>query len=226
LPKTVFVENKKIITYIIFMPSKNSLKKYIENGYYHIYNRGHDERIVFLDDQDYKVFLRLLKLSLTPKNEIENADLIRITNRADSVELISYCLMPNHFHLLLKQIEKTGMENFMRGIMTAYVKYFNKKYERMGSLFQGRYKAISIEKDEYLTHLSRYIHMNPVKINPILEEYPYSSYKYYLNGNNPKWLKSKFIMDFFSEDPKEYKKFIEDKKIEDMFLPEELILEN
>ncbi len=207
------------------MPSKNSLKQYVQDGYYHVYNRGNDKRLIFVDDQDYRVFLRLLKISLTIREELDYEEFIRIVNRAESVELIAYCLMPNHFHLILKQLKETGMADFMRSVMTAYVSYFNKKYERTGSLFQGRYKAILIEKDEYLTHLTRYIHMNPAELSSKIEEYPYSSYKYYLNSNYPKWLRPQFILSLFSDNPAEYRKFVEDKKVDELFLSDDFKLE-
>ena len=207
------------------MPSRNILKKYVEGGYYHIYNRGVEKRLIFIDEQDYKVFLRLFELSLTPKGDLDNEDLIRITNRADAVELVSYCLMPNHFHLILKQISETGMTDFMRSILTAYVAYFNKKYKRVGGLFQGRYKAVLIERDEYLSHLSRYVHMNPLEINNKLEAYPYSSYKYYLSNDCPKWLTTQAILELFPSNPKEYEKFVSDKKLDSRLVIKDLSLD-
>jgi len=198
------------------MPSKNSLKKYVAGGCYHIYNRGVEKRPIFLDDMDYRMFLNLLKLTLSNPEEIENYDALRIRNKYDSVELLAYCLMPNHFHLLIKQLDESGMTELMRSIMTAYSSYFNRKYKIVGSLFQGRYKAALVDKDEYLVHLSRYIHMNPLdETESDLSEYPYSSYKYYLAGNYPKWLQPEAVTELFQGNG-EYRKFVEDHKIDSL----------
>ena len=148
------------------MPAKNVVKFYIPNSIYHIYNRGVEKRRIFLDEQDYKILLSYLKLYLSPKeesaNEIINHDLkidnkekiiselYKLNNFYNKIELISYVLMPNHFHLELKQKNKKEIESFMRSLITKYSKYFNKKYERVGPLFQGRYKAVLINNTEYL----------------------------------------------------------------------------
>ena len=213
------------------MPRKHSLKIYVENGYYHIYNRGVEKRDVFLDDQDYRVFLHLLKYYLSPskdklKHPLSNLPNYKITrprplkNLYGEVELLAYCLMPNHFHLLLKQITKDGMKKLMLKLTTTYSMYFNKRYDRVGYLFQGNYKAILITKDEYLLHLSRYIHLNPIELTgatPV--SYRYSSYPNYLALKNTNWVKPNFILNFFKTDKMivgllhypSYKEFVEDK---------------
>lgn len=143
------------------MPSKNIVKAYIENGYYHIYNRGVEKRKIFIDEQDYRVFLSYLKIYLLPKidstNEIVSnkngvdedqdktiSEIYKLNNFFNKIDLISYVLMPNHFHLELKQKNRKEIEFFMRSLITKYSKYFNKKYERVGPLFQSRYKAVLI----------------------------------------------------------------------------------
>ena len=116
------------------MPSKNIIKIYLENGYYHIYNRGVEKRKIFLDDQDYRVFLSYLKIYLSPKdesvNEIKNNDskienkekiiseIYTLNNFFGKIELISFVLMPNHFHLELRQKNKKEIESFMRSLVT------------------------------------------------------------------------------------------------------------
>ena len=220
------------------MPSKNIIKTYIENGFYHIYNRGVEKRRIFLDEQDYKVFLSYLKLYLLPKeesaNEIINHDLkidnkekiiselYKLNNFYNKIELISYVLMPNHFHLELKQKNKKEIESFMRSLITKYSKYFNKKYERVGPLFQGRYKAVLINNTEYLLYLSRYIHLNPTELlvkGQSLIEYPWSSYPAYLEKLNISWLKINYICNSFLENKifsaALYKKYVEKVKDED-----------
>jgi putative transposase len=101
------------------------------------------------------------------------------------VEVVSYCLMPNHFHLLLKQKQENGIATYIANFMNAYSKYFNKKYQRAGALFQGVFKAVYIESEEQLVHLTRYIHLNPVASSLIrsdqLATFPWSSHPNYLS---------------------------------------------
>jgi len=216
------------------MPAKNSLKIYIENGFYHIYNRGVEKRSIFLDEQDYRVFLSYLKIYLSPVEEsvnyLQNNDelvyqdkniqisrLYTLNNFFNKIDLISYVLMPNHFHLELRQTNKKNIEIFMRSLITKYTMYFNKKYKRVGPLFQGRYKAVLILGYKYLLHLSCYIHLNPLELlskGQQLESYPWSSYPAYISNINIKWLKSNFILTSFVKNQNNlfssYKKFVED----------------
>jgi putative transposase len=212
------------------MPAKNSLKTYIENGFYHIYNRGVEKRNIFMDEQDYRVFLSYLKLYLLPveesvndinnirelayqDNKIQISRLYTLNNFFNKINLVSYVLMPNHFHLELQQVGKKDIEIFMRSLITKYTMYFNRKYKRVGHLFQGRYKAALILGEEYLVHLSRYIHLNPLELitkEQRLESYPWSSYSAYINNLQINWLKKDFILSSFIKDQKSYKKFVED----------------
>lgn len=191
------------------MPAKNSVKKYHENGHYHIYNRGADKREIFLDDHDYQTFLSLLKTYLSPVESDQTTSPIssdsrphriqrrRNMNLADQVKLLAYCLMPNHFHLLIQQKSPHAISQFMQRVCTSYVTYFNQKYTRSGTLFQGVYKAVLVEDKSHLVYLSKYIHLNPTqtkKIGPFATttgspaDYPYSSYKKYLEGKQIPWL--------------------------------------
>ncbi len=217
------------------MPHKHSRKVYIEDGHYHVYNRGVEKRKIFEDDQDYRVFLHLLKYYLSPtsqnaKHPIEESTdqtLIRprpLANLHKEVDLLAYCLMPNHFHLLIKQITKNGMPKLIRSLASTYSMYFNKRYKRVGYLFQGRYKAALVTEDNYLLHLSRYIHLNPVKLTgPDLVTYPYSSYQYYLGEKTATWVKPRFILSYFKKSDKHpslervssYKAFVESSHQDD-----------
>lgn len=195
--------------YLARMPTKNSVKSYLPNSFYHVYNRGVEKRDIFLDQQDYHVFLNLLKLYLSPQKEAADqmktifpGKRIRVRKTFfGDVSIHSFCLMPNHFHLLLHQQSSNGMTEFVRSVCTSYSMYFNKKYKRVGSLFQGVYKAILVLQDEYLLHLSRYIHRNPLKLtgwNPVnLESYPYSSLSTYLNHTQRPWISTKTMFDYF-----------------------------
>ena len=175
--------------------SRNVLKIDVPDSYYHIYARGGSRRPIYLDDQDYRVFERLLQRYLSHE-ETRNSAGVPYDKLYDSIQLLAYCQMPNHFHLLVYQKNEHAMVRLMRGVMTAYSRYFNKKYERTGALFESRYKAVRVTSDSYLLHISRYIHLNPEEwVN-----YPYSSlFAYEDPGLAPDWLELKPILDLFSE---------------------------
>jgi len=185
------------------MPAKNSVKVYVKDGHYHLYNRGVEKRKIFLDDDDYRVFLFLLKLYLSPKDSLKGSDpkpaYYSKKNLHGQIELIAYCLMPNHFHLLVKQSVKEGITDLMRCVNTSYAGYFNRKYDRVGSLFQGKFKAVLVDTDEYLLHLSRYIHLNPSGLIPDLSKYEYSSFLDYLGKRKTEWLKSEILLAYFRD---------------------------
>ncbi|KKU87803.1 MAG: hypothetical protein UY16_C0018G0008 [Candidatus Gottesmanbacteria bacterium GW2011_GWA2_47_9] len=213
------------------MPRKNSRKRYYENGIYHVYNRGVEKRDIFLQRDDYLTFLHLLKTALsenpnrgqTPaETKIER---YQRKNFYGHVQLLVYCLMPNHFHLLLKQLDPTAMTEFMRSICTSYGMYFNKKYKRVGPLFQSVFKAVDIEEDNYLLWVSRYIHRNPIDF----ATNAYSSYRDYLGKRNTEWLNTKLILDYFSSSIfrkiNSYQRFVDDVEDEPIDLSS-LILED
>ncbi|HEC30766.1 MAG TPA: hypothetical protein ENI66_02000 [Candidatus Yonathbacteria bacterium] len=168
--------------------------------YYHVYNRGTDKRVIFLDNADYKRFIALLYLANSQNalhmqsiKQNHRGKALMKRERGDSlVDIGAYCLMPNHFHILLYEKTPGGISAFMQKLLTAYSMYFNKRYERTGSLFEGKFKAQHVDNDEYLKYLFAYIHLNPIKIidpkwkeNGIsnkeeaikyLEKYQFSSY--------------------------------------------------
>ncbi len=186
------------------MPSRNLVREFAENEYYHVYNRGVEKRIIFLDDQDYTVFLGLLKKYLTGV-QTSKTDRHRIKRIDDKVQLLAYCLMPNHFHLLLHQTDIDGVHTLMRKLATGYVMYFNNHYHRVGGLFQGVYKASRINADAYLQHISRYIHLNPDDY----KAWPYSSYQNYVGNRQQNWLQTDQILSLF-DDMSEYQEFVAD----------------
>ena len=131
------------------------------------------------------------------------------------VEIIAYCLMPNHFHLLVKQSKDNGTFNFMRLFQNSYAHYFNRKNDRKGSLFEHRFKAVRIATEEQLFHLSRYIHLNPyssyiVKGLPALAKYPHSSLPEYLSSHEPQLCQKEIILNKFAN-RSAYKKFVFDQ---------------
>jgi len=107
--------------------------------------------------------------------------------------------MPNHFHLMIQQLTERAIVEFMRRLSNAYIKYFNEKYKRVGSLFQGRYKAALIRKERHFLYLPYYIHHNPEKLNKKIKSYPYSSYGDYSGTRNTKWIYKKDLMEQFIE---------------------------
>lgn len=212
------------------MPAKNSVKEFVSDSYYHIYNRGVEKRTIFQNPQDYAVFLSYLKTYLLPKDEIalhsiiadqnrsyKEKDLalkaLKLNNFSDSLKLVAYCLMPNHFHFLVKQTEAMTIDRFMQSFCTRYTLYFNRKYRRVGGLFQGLYKAVRIMTDEQLLHVSRYIHRNPITLasqGTTLRSYSYSSYMQYLGDMHAAWIHAEDILGYFNKSGNQgYQKFVE-----------------
>ncbi|MFZ2522633.1 MAG: transposase [Minisyncoccia bacterium] len=206
-----------------------SLRKveFAEGEYYHTYNRGNSKQVIFHDKEDYDRFIKLIFLS----NGRESfkiyfiKDDVYSTNRGNNlVNIGAYCLMPNHFHLLLAQVDEGGISKFMQKVSTGYSMYYNNKYRRTGTLFEGKFKSEHADSDRYLKYLFSYIHLNPVKlidkewkekgIKDIskafkhLENYEYSSYQDYLGYNrnqksiiNPETFPSYFSKsDLFKEE--------------------------
>ncbi|MEK7572385.1 MAG: transposase [Patescibacteria group bacterium] len=141
--------------------------------FYHIYNRGTDKRIIFNETSDYYRFLILLYLcNSNLKVDLGDylrqgqtlSELLNLERNETLVEIGAYCLMPNHFHILINEKSEGGISLFMQKLMTAYTMYFNKKYNRNGTLFQGRFKGSHVQKDNYLKYLFAYIGLNPVKL--------------------------------------------------------------
>ena len=226
------------------MPSKNSIKVYVDDSYYHIYNRGVEKRIIFQDEQDYKVFLSYLKEYLSPvKNHNDLITIVTLQGQSFKavkrqpknyhlkVNLLAYCLMPNHYHLLIHQKDKQLIEKFMRSLSTRYSQYFNKKYKRVGPLFQGRYKAVLVKNEEYLLHLSRYIHLNPSEhTDDIIEAF--SSYGEYLGKRKTSWISTQLILGLFENNRsaetlkiKSYQKFTEGSDNSYSSLPDNIFLD-
>lgn len=211
------------------MPSKNRIKQYAEDGHYHIYNRGVGKNLIFIEPQDYFVFISYLKELLLPP-VLPTEDEIRLMkysyirkNFYGEIELIAFCLMPNHFHLLLKQNQSRSIEGFMRSLGIRYSAYFNKHHERVGHLFQDIYKGILVQNDEYLWWLTRYIHRNPNEFvnGDSIFNYPYSSCQSYVGTFCPGWIHPEMILanigdyrKFVEDSPKETPEFIKDFYLE------------
>lgn len=186
------------------MPSRNTIKIDVPESYYHVYARGASKQTIFRETADYTYFEGLLARYLSKKPAMSKEG-IAYPHLKGHVELLTYCLMDNHFHLLLYQVEIGMMVKLMRGLMTSYSRYFNLKYNRTGSLFESRYKASRVGVPSYLEHISRYIHINP----RYWKTYRYSSLPYYKTKTPPEWLEPTKILAMFTS-PQEYMNFLED----------------
>ncbi|MEA5113117.1 MAG: transposase [Geobacteraceae bacterium] len=178
-------------------------------AYYHVTSRGNEKKDIFRSKRDREKFLEYLETA---------------TKRYGAV-IHAYCLMSNHYHLLLETPEG-NLSQIMRHLNGAYTTYFNVKRKRTGHLFQGRYKAILVEADEYATELSRYLHLNPVRVGMATRpgEYQWSSYRSYVGEEKtPDWLKRDFILGYFGKNSatamKRYRSFVEDKLEQDYESP-------
>ena len=154
-----------------------------ENVYFHIYNRGNRKENIFLDDEDFNFFILRLKQNLYP--ELKRPRQMRFLPE-DSFSLIAYCLLPNHFHLLIRQNKDVSVGKFMLKVATSYSMYFNKKYDKVGHVFQDEFKQKVIDSDSYLKWLCAYVHQNPQLHNYCKAgDYRWSSYKEFLNPASP-----------------------------------------
>lgn len=170
--------------------------------YYHIYNRGDNREKIFLDDQDYVNFLKRLKLVLG----MPTVSSLRVRPLpVNSFTVLVYCLMPNHFHFLIRQNSEIPLGDLINKVGTSYVKYFNARYKRVGNLFQDIFKAKRIDNDSYLTYLSAYIHNNPAE--PF--NYAYSSLPEYLGIRSGALCDPGFVINYFNGDREKYKEFVQ-----------------
>lgn len=175
--------------------------------YYHIYNRGTDKRVIFLDEEDHERFMNLLYLCNSQNRivfrEIPIGEAYENERGDTLVDIGAYCLMPNHFHILVREKIENGVSFFMQKLLTAYSMYFNTKYKRTGGLYEGPFRATHVTEDRYLKYLFAYIHLNPVKIidpqwkengitdrtaaKEYLARYLYSSYPEYIGTSRKEW---------------------------------------
>lgn len=184
------------------MPARNIIREYVPESYFHVYNRGVEKRIVFIDSQDYAVFLSYLRRHLSPATVADSQR--RPYKYYGSVELIAYCLMPTHFHFLLfARDDPSQVAKLMQSICVAYSMYFNRRYKRVGGLFQGRFKAVRVLDDSYLQHITRYIHLNPADY----KNWEWSSLHYFLDKEKTNWIHPERIIEIFNGD---YREFVDD----------------
>lgn len=192
--------------------------------YYHLYNRGTEKRKIFLETRDYQRFIVLLHLANNKEvvhisNQLYQGrslmELLHIKIPERLVALGAYCLMPNHFHFLLKQVSINGISKFLSNFQNAYTRYFNAVHERTGQLFLNQFKTVRVETDEQFIHVSRYIHLNAltsyvVKDFASLIEYPWSSLSEYINPITSPICDTEIVLDFF-KDRLAYREFLKDQ---------------
>lgn len=200
---------------------------FANNEIYHIFNRSIEQRPIFTDKREYTRALITLEFYRfkSPPLRLSKALLLENKKREKFfqnlkergkklIEIVSYCLMPNHFHFLLKQKMDNGISRFISNFTNSYTRYFNTKHKRIGPLFQGIFKAVRIENDEQLIHVSRYIHLNPVVSfivkEELLDAYPWSSLPEYLTSSRQEICNKEIILGLFPSKEK-YRKFVHDQ---------------
>jgi REP element-mobilizing transposase RayT len=172
------------------MASKNAIRKFDAQAYYHVYNRGAAGQAVFRDATDKRYFMNLLRRHID--QEFDVRDKHGIPYEKHDAKLVAYCLMGNHFHLLLYQGDDVeAISKLMKAVMVAYSFYFNHKYKGSGAVFQGRYKASLIDDEAYLLHITRYIHINP----RTYRTYYWSSLREYIDERKTEWLSYDLVLD-------------------------------
>ncbi len=210
------------------MPARNSVKTYVDNGYYHIYNRGVNKLPIFPDPQDEHVFLSYIKEYLSLKDEktlreqFDNPHAtslqkdkilktLRMKNYHQTLQLLAFSLMKNHFHLFVQQTEPSTIFHFMQSLCTRFTMYINRKYRRVGPLFQSKYKAVLVTSEPQFLHLSRYIHKQAMLTNNP------SSLPDYLGLQKTPWIHPEDVLSYFSKsNPKlSYEAFVKESEEQD-----------
>ena len=188
---------------------------------YHIFNRGVNKATIFYSEGDYQRFIyaAVHYLSSNKKFSYERNNLGLYTTEksknpkeAPKVQILAYCLMPNHFHLIAKQLADGGITDYFRHLLNAYSHYVNIKYKRVGPLFQGPFRNLLVESDEQLVHLSRYIHLNPLIAGLVADprNYTWSSYMACLGEKKNGLCDGQIIKGYFKS-AREYEKFVLDQ---------------
>jgi putative transposase len=205
------------------MPSNRKIV-FANGEYYHLFSRGVEKRPVFTNKRELSRAVDLISFYRFDKPPLRYSKFLALNEeqrvnflaglKDKAVEIIAFCLMTNHFHFLVKQIKEGGISKFMANFTNSYSKYFNTKYQRVGPLFQGAFKAVHVESDEQLLHLSRYIHLNPVSGFRVksdeLRDYQWSSYPSYIGQSDIDFVDKEIVMDFFKK-PAKYEEFVMDQ---------------
>ncbi len=167
--------------------------QFFPGGYYHIFNRGCDREAIFRTNENYLFLLRRIRKYFEP----------------NLVTVIAYCLMPNHYHFLLRQNSDIPISDLIQALFNSYSKAFNKMYNRKGTLFEGKYKSLHVDEENYLIHLCRYIHRNPFEAGLVsnLEGWAFSNYLEWIGKRNGALVDRAFVQSRFPS-PIDYQRFV------------------
>lgn len=189
-------------------------EKLVPGEYYHVFNRGVERRKIFQSKRDYEYFLSCLIYFNTTKPSWAIRKSLEDRPRVDDqlVELVAYCLNPNHFHLLLREKQENGLSTYIKKVCTGYAMYFNQKNKRSGVLFQGRFKSVHIDSNDLLLYLSVYVNCNS-EVHGVAKalEYPWCSYSEYLYKASEEVICQKATILEQFKNPKEYEIFCKEK---------------
>jgi len=200
---------------------------FVNDRYYHVFNRGYEKRQIFSSSKEYERALKIANyyqyrekpLCFSHFARLSADDQTKILSSVQQsqnklVDIVSFCLMPNHFHFVLKQNQDGGISKFVADFTNSYTKYYNTKHSRSLMLFQGIFKAVPVEDDDQLIHLTRYIHLNPYVSSQIdlpgLDKYPWSSYQEYLGEIDNPMSNPELILEMVGG-PKKYKEFVDNQ---------------
>ena len=182
----------------------------ISGEYYHVYSRGNNRQVIFWARENYLFFLRRMRdYFLYEQPKAGGPEVSKASGLWPAISVIAYCLMPNHFHLLL-QPHDDSLSRRMQRLLISYTKAINERFDRVGALFQGQFQAIRVDSDEYLLHLSRYIHLNPVAAGLVQrpEAWEFSSYREFVGLRKGSLVRPEIILGQFSV-LSEYRQFVE-----------------
>lgn len=194
----------------------------VNEEYYHIYSRSIAKFVIFNNDQEYLRMFELINLLRYVNFDYQFSQFKRFVNKKQDaivnslkaedqslVDIVAYCLMPTHIHLVLRQNRDDGVVKYLAKLLNSYSKYFNTKHRRNGPLWSGRFKSVRVENDEQMLHLTRYVHLNPVSAGFIdrPKDWSFSSYQEYAGNNKSNICKYNSVLDI---DPVRYEKFVND----------------
>ena len=188
------------------MPSRNTVREDMDNSFYHVYGRGSLGRIIFKDNQDKAYFLKLFERYLDSKQHKNEYNRKNYENYYEQIELLAFCVMDTHFHLMFWQKDAGLVSDIMKAILVSYTIYYNKRYSVRGPLLESRFKASRIDDENYLLHLTRYIHLNPDDYR----DYWFSSLGFYVAGLKEDWVRPNKIIEMFNLTPESYWDLLKD----------------
>lgn len=192
--------------YIFGMPSRNIVREDVEDSFYHVYGRGSFGRVIFKDDQDKMVFLGLFERYLAKEVQRNKYNNKAYDNYYGTIELLAFCVMDEHFHLMFWQRDRGLISELMKSVLVSYTAYYNKKYGVRGPLLESRFRSTRIGDEDYLLHLTRYIHLNPEDYR----DYLFSSLGYYVAGLKEDWVRPDRVVEMFELSAEKYWDLLKD----------------